>query len=271
MRARSGSAATRASASVELPRFFQPSQLRALRGVEQVAAVCYRIRNGNVDFLLVQTRGSARWTFPKGCAEPGLTHAQAAALEAFEEAGVHGRMEDVPFAHYPRGQSRKAKRTRNSSGNAAVEAYLCEVQWLGPPQESNRNPTWLSVEKAKRRLRKDRPRDEGHELAEVVDLAVARIRGRRTSQTPATVPDSLQKVQFEAAGAIEMHGRNNHAAFVLRRSALAVNARVYDILQVGPDPNFKGTHPALPARKEPLRLEAPRKNRRSVSVIDQFR
>ena len=64
---------------------------------QQVAAVCYRTRRGCAEFLLVQTRGG-RWIFPKGGVEPGLTRAQSAALEAFEEAGVHGRMETISFA-----------------------------------------------------------------------------------------------------------------------------------------------------------------------------
>ena len=59
-----------------------------------MAAVCYRVRGAGIEFLLIRTRRSGRWTFPKGSAEPGLTHAQAAALEAFEEAGVHGRIEE---------------------------------------------------------------------------------------------------------------------------------------------------------------------------------
>ena len=49
----------------------------------------------------MRTRGG-RWTFPKGRVESGLTHAQAAALEAFEEAGVHGRIEEAAFARYVR-------------------------------------------------------------------------------------------------------------------------------------------------------------------------
>ena len=90
----------------QLPTFkvIRLSHLRKLRGCEQVAAVCYRVRGGCIEFLLVQTRGG-RWTFPKGSAEPGLTHAQAAAFEAFEEAGVHGRMEEASFARYRRRQS----------------------------------------------------------------------------------------------------------------------------------------------------------------------
>src|SRR5271169_2973372 len=83
-------------------RLVRLSQLRKLCECEQVAAVCYRLRGDGIEFLLVRTRGGGRWTFPKGSAEPGLTHAQAAALEAFEEAGVHGRIEEAPFAQYCR-------------------------------------------------------------------------------------------------------------------------------------------------------------------------
>src|SRR5271169_3005360 len=71
-------------------KFVRLAELRRLKECEQVAAVCYRRRGGNIEFLLVKT-GKGRWIFPKGSVEPGLTHAQAAALEAFEEAGVHGR------------------------------------------------------------------------------------------------------------------------------------------------------------------------------------
>src|SRR2546427_12586408 len=78
------------AATAQAPtRVFRVSQVRRLRKCQQVAAVCYRIRGSGIEFLLVQTRGG-RWTFPKGGVEPGLTHAQAAALEAYEEAGAHG-------------------------------------------------------------------------------------------------------------------------------------------------------------------------------------
>jgi 8-oxo-dGTP pyrophosphatase MutT (NUDIX family) len=151
-------------------KFFQLSQLRKLRACEQVAAVCYRIRGSEIEFLLVRTN-SGHWTFPKGSTEPGLTHAQAAALEAFEEAGVHGRMEEASFTQYVR-------RKRS------VGAHLCQVLRLDPPQEPNRDPTWFSAEKAKRRLRQDRPTDFGAELARVVDCAVARIQPRRLGSVP---------------------------------------------------------------------------------------
>src|SRR5208282_1063634 len=151
-------------------KYLQAAQLPKRR--QQVAAVCYRIRQGGIEFLLVQTR-EGRWIFPKGGVEPGLTHAQSAALEAFEEAGVHGRMEKIPFARYFRrtrdpAAATKDKRlgtARPSQQELAVAAHLCEVSRLEAPQEPNRNPTWLCAEKAKQRLFKARAPEFGAELA----------------------------------------------------------------------------------------------------------
>jgi 8-oxo-dGTP pyrophosphatase MutT (NUDIX family) len=156
------------------------------------------VRGAAIEFLLVKTRGSGRWTFPKGSAEPGLTHAQAAALEAFEEAGVHGRMEEASFTSYVR-------RTRRGSAGKeqSVIAHLCEVTRLEAPQEFDRHPTWFSPEKTKRCLREDRSPSCAAALARVVDRAVSQIERLRLADTiaaprPKDVPqkDALQKVQF---------------------------------------------------------------------------
>lgn len=157
-------------------KFLRLSDLRTLRKCEKVAAVCFRIRAGILEFLLVQTRGG-RWTFPKGNAEPGLTTAQAAALEAFEEAGVHGRMEEGSFATYVR---RKNGGGANPGMDLMITAHLCQVLWLEPPPESGRNPTWFSIEKAKRRLRENRSGNYGAELARVVNQAAGRIKQLRS-------------------------------------------------------------------------------------------
>jgi 8-oxo-dGTP pyrophosphatase MutT (NUDIX family) len=167
-------------------KFVAIAHLRKLRGSEQVAAVCYRVRGGMIEFLLVHTRGG-RWIFPKGSAEPGLTHAQAAALEAFEEAGVHGRIEESPFTRY-------ARRKSGDDPDVTVHAHLCEVLWLDRPQEIDRHPTWFSAERAKRRLLDDRSTRYGGELAQVIDRAVMRI--RRNGSGADTFVDSIQKVRF---------------------------------------------------------------------------
>ena len=184
-------------------KFFRLSQLRKLRGCEQVAAVCYRVRGSSLEFLLVRTN-SGHWTFPKGKAEPGLTHAQAAALEAFEEAGVHGRIEEASFASYVR---RKRSGARNRSAGRSVEkelsvqAHLCEVLRLEAPQERDRNPTWFSAEKAKRRLCEDRAPDFAAELARLIDRAASRIR-RLRSQNSATTLAQQKDAPLQLSGRI---------------------------------------------------------------------
>jgi 8-oxo-dGTP pyrophosphatase MutT (NUDIX family) len=159
------------------------------RECEQVAAVCYLVRSASIEFLLVRTR-RGRWTFPKGGIEPRLTRAQSASIEAFEEAGVHGRIEQVSFARYHRGKRGSMREP------VMVHAYLCEVLRLDAPQEPDRSRTWFCPEKAKLHLREDRANDNGEELARVVDRAVARI--QRLLSRGNAAADALQKVQFEA-------------------------------------------------------------------------
>ena len=229
-------------------KFFRLSHLRRLKGCQKVAAVCYRIRGRGIEFLLVQTR-NGRWTFPKGSAEPGLTHAQAAALEAFEEAGVHGRMEEAAFTRYTRPRGNSTRRAAARPGNElAVNAHLCEVVRLAPPQEKDRNPTWFSAPQAKQRLRERRKPDYGAELASVVDHAVHRIQRFHTEPGPGpngSHADALQRVQFEAVeAATGVYGRMKEASLHLlrRRDGLgnpaavevAVNAYLCEVLRLGP-------------------------------------
>jgi len=155
------------------------SALRRLKEWEKVAAVCYRLRSSGIQFLLVQTR-RGRWTFPKGHVEPGLTHAQAAALEAFEEAGVHGRMQEASFTHYV------LRKNRNSrSAPIRVSVHLCQVSRLEAPPEAGRNRTWFPPENAKQRLRERRKPEQSAPLVRVLDRALAHIlRLERCYQSP---------------------------------------------------------------------------------------
>jgi 8-oxo-dGTP pyrophosphatase MutT (NUDIX family) len=190
----------RLTAAIQQPaaNFVRLAQLQKLRECEQAAAVCYRVRYGGIEFLLVQTRSvrtrdSGRWTFPKGKAEPGLTHAQVAALEAFEEAGVHGRIEEAAFTRYVRhtGDDDRKSSARSARKKLAVNAHLCEVLRLGHPKESNRNRTWFSVEDARQRMREGRAKKDGAEFARVIDRAVARIRQLCSGESVAA--DRFQK------------------------------------------------------------------------------
>ncbi len=108
----------------------------------QYAALPYRLVNGRIEVLLVTSRETRRWIIPKGWAEKAVEPHAMAAREAFEEAGVRGRVEQRPFGAY-----RYAKRlTANKSVPCTVTVYLLEVEeeladW---PEKKERERRWLS-------------------------------------------------------------------------------------------------------------------------------
>jgi 8-oxo-dGTP pyrophosphatase MutT (NUDIX family) len=258
---------------------------RLPHGRQQVAAVCYRNGRRGIEFLLVQTR-SGRWIFPKGGVQPGLTHAQSAAMEAFEEAGVHGRIETVAFARYVRNGGKpvnvsKAKRTPAIvKVESSVIAHLCEVSRLEPPQESNRNPSWFSAEKAQQRLRKDRAPRFGAELARVVARAVSRIERLQSSarHTPDCLhKDGLHRVRFEAHQDGHLHDDLRKAVlarYILRQHDAHSTATVESAVQAH-SPRIPQLHASVETRQPVLRLSATSQPSpeaaRNVTAIDSGR
>lgn len=75
----------------QLPIRIAPERKTDVRS--QFAALCYRMKKGKPQILLITSRGSKRWIVPKGWPMHGRTPAQSAALEAWEEAGVRGRVD----------------------------------------------------------------------------------------------------------------------------------------------------------------------------------
>lgn len=147
-----------------LPRFALPLQ---------VAAVCYRRRGASVEFLLVNTNGGNKWTFPKGTPEANLSHSQAAEREAWEEAGAHGHIEPRHFHLYV--HSKGVFWKTPGVQEYVIKAFLMEVEQVGKPEEDSRNPTWFSPEDAKKILAKGREVKYARELQAVVDRAIEQI------------------------------------------------------------------------------------------------
>ncbi len=59
----------------------------------QTAALCYRITvRGKTEVLLITSRDTGRWVLPKGWPMAGKSAQEAAAREAYEEAGVEGEV-----------------------------------------------------------------------------------------------------------------------------------------------------------------------------------
>ena len=139
----------------------------------QVAAICYRRRGSAIEFLLVNTNGGNKWTFPKGSTDPRLSHSQAAEREAAEEAGALGTIEPRHFHLYL--HSKGVFWQPGGVQEFVVKAFLMEIHQMRRPDESSRKPTWVSPEEGKRRLAKGREVKYYRELEAVIDRALERI------------------------------------------------------------------------------------------------
>jgi 8-oxo-dGTP pyrophosphatase MutT (NUDIX family) len=139
----------------------------------QVAAVCFRRRGPAVEFLLVNTNGGNKWTFPKGSTDARLSHSQAAEREAAEEAGAYGSIEPRHFHLYL--HSKGVFWQPEGVQEFVVKAFLMEIHDLRGREEPMRNPTWFSPEDAKKKLAKGREVKYARETEAVIDRALERI------------------------------------------------------------------------------------------------
>jgi 8-oxo-dGTP pyrophosphatase MutT (NUDIX family) len=124
----------------------------------QFAALCYRIVDGSTEICLVTTRGAGRWTLPKGWPMDGQTPAAAAAMEAFEEAGLTGRAFDRCVGVYS--YVKPLDRSRLPC-IAMVFPVLVEQEHEDWPEKRQRKRKWFSLKKAAGKL-------DGPELQHIV-------------------------------------------------------------------------------------------------------
>jgi 8-oxo-dGTP pyrophosphatase MutT (NUDIX family) len=139
----------------------------------QVAAVCYRRVNSHAEFLLVNTNGGGKWTFPKGSPDARLSHSQAAEREAKEEAGAIGVIEPRHFHVYI--HSKGVFWQPGGVQEYVVKSFLMDVRQTRRPDESFRNPTWFDPEEAYAVLAKGREVKYAQELQTVIDRALEHL------------------------------------------------------------------------------------------------
>jgi 8-oxo-dGTP pyrophosphatase MutT (NUDIX family) len=125
----------------------QMRQADKRRASTQVGALCWRRKAGALQVLLITSRETRRWIIPKGWPMDGLDLHQAAAREAWEEAGVRpARVGQRSVGSYfyhkllPRGEALPC-RTR---------VYPVEVRKLAKdfPERSERRRRWVRPAKA---------------------------------------------------------------------------------------------------------------------------
>ncbi|BBD39839.1 NUDIX hydrolase [Aminobacter sp. NyZ550] len=110
--------------------------------IAQVAAIPFRVNEGGeLQVMLVTSRGTRRFIVPKGWPMKGKSGRQAALIEAREEAGVRGKALKKPAGSYC-----YWKRLSTSFVHVVVTAYLIEVtEELEAWQEAGaRQRAWLT-------------------------------------------------------------------------------------------------------------------------------
>lgn len=114
----------------------------------QIAALCHRMREGKVEVLLVTSKSTRRWILPKGWPILSRRAHRTAAIEAFEEAGVTGRVHKNPFASfssYKGGEAGLKLRTEILVFLVDVESETEEF-----PDSAERDVRWVSIKDAVR-------------------------------------------------------------------------------------------------------------------------
>ena len=114
--------------------------------MRQVAALPWRVEEGERRILMITSRQTGRWVIPKGGRMAGKTDAQAAVQEALEEAGVKGAVEDAPI-----GVFRYAKTLKDGGlRRCVVSVYSLQVliqlgHW---PEAHQRERRWMTPAEA---------------------------------------------------------------------------------------------------------------------------
>ncbi|WP_455478374.1 NUDIX hydrolase [Bartonella sp. B10] len=117
----------------------------------QVGALIYRVKNKNLEFLLITSRGSGRWIIPKGWPIPKKSFSQAALQEAFEEAGVRGIINETPIGTYEYKKS-NLQIGKNRKFCVYVFSILHLYQEKKWPEQNCRAYEWVTALEAIKRV-----------------------------------------------------------------------------------------------------------------------
>lgn len=114
----------------------------------QYGALPYRFTaDAALEFLLVTTRQSRQWIIPKGWPIKGLRPAKSAAREAFEEAGVRGRIGGKSIGLFAYNKTLDANGIRVSC-EVRVFPLLVKRQSKAWPEVEQRVVQWVAPTKA---------------------------------------------------------------------------------------------------------------------------
>lgn len=117
---------------------------------QQVAALPLEVgENGERRVYLLTSRETRRWVIPKGWPIKGLKHHEAAAREAYEEAGLVGKIDKKPIGRY-----RYMKRGEDRFQICGVDVYLMAVKARLDefPEKGERDIVPVPLDEARKRV-----------------------------------------------------------------------------------------------------------------------
>ena len=129
-----------------MPNKRKPAKARPLQRGCQCAAFPFQERDGETHVLLVTSRETKRWVLPKGWTEKPGRGSKQAAQEAFEEAGIIGRISTASIGAYT-----YPKRLDNGvTVTCDVEVFPLAVDRLLEdwPEKSQRERRWFTLSEA---------------------------------------------------------------------------------------------------------------------------
>ncbi|MGC9370289.1 MAG: NUDIX hydrolase [Paracoccaceae bacterium] len=112
----------------------------------QYAALCYRVVKDRAEVLMITSRDTGRWVIPKGWPIEGLSPHKSAAQEAWEEAGVEGKVYDRMLGIY----SYLKRMDKGDDVPCVVAVYPIKVKTLHDKflERAERKRRWMSLKKA---------------------------------------------------------------------------------------------------------------------------
>ena len=115
--------------------------------IEQIAALPYLVYpDGSIRVMLITSRQTRRWVVPKGNPIPGLSPHEAAAQEAWEEAGVRGFPCAAPLGTFT---YLKARRRRGAiEARVTLFPFNVAVQHDDWPERKQRDVRWFELAEA---------------------------------------------------------------------------------------------------------------------------
>src|SRR3954452_13869225 len=117
----------------------------------QFAALPWRrTAAGEVEVLLITSRETRRWVIPKGWPIKKMSSAKSAAQEAFEEAGVRGKVTKRPVGSYA--YDKRLKNGRLQHVRVAVFALQVDYEAEVYLEAGQREKLWLPPAEAARQV-----------------------------------------------------------------------------------------------------------------------